>query len=104
MTAVTPDVLLARLTEIYKATSQEDLARKINVPLRSLSRWSSGRGIHFDTAVELFMRAGWLNLDDGEVSLGVAQRERARHLARTLADELEELTELLGPPVEAEES
>jgi plasmid maintenance system antidote protein VapI len=87
--------LMQRLNEIYEVDSQEELARALGVPTRSLQRWVSGKGMSFTTAVDLLGRAGWLSLDEN-ASLSRAKQDRARRAARALADQLEELVELLG--------
>lgn len=91
---VTSTALIARLKEVYETDGQEELARKLNVPLRNLQRWSSGKGIKFEEAVDLLERAGWLNLDE-RTSLSRAKQERARRSAQALSDQLQELVSLL---------
>lgn len=91
---ITPDALIERLMEVYAATSREDLARKLNVPTRTLQRWAAGKGMAFETAVDLLRQAGWLN---EKADLSAARRERATRMAIRLADDLSELVETLRP-------
>jgi hypothetical protein len=57
--------LFARLREIYGVTTDEDLAHRLRVRLRTLSRWKKGgtpqAGPHYDEALILLEAAGYLN-------------------------------------------
>jgi hypothetical protein len=96
MATVTPDVLIARLMEVHSARTREELARKLNVPLRTLQRWATGEvGMAFETAVDLLEQAGWLAVE-GKQADHSAAHQRARRVTAKLADDLEELAGLLS--------
>lgn len=93
-----PRDLIDRLMEVYGSTTVEDLSRRSGLPLRALTRYRAGGGIKYDRAIELLDHAGWLKIDDDDATPpgGPAYWERTRELAVRLADDAEELAELLA--------
>lgn len=70
--APTPRDLYDRLVAVLAPESDEDLARKLELPLRTVQRMKSGEGPRFDRAVELLEIAGWLAATNE--SLGLPDR------------------------------
>lgn len=92
------------------ARSHEELARELNVPLRSLQRLSSGKGPQFERTVYLLERAGLINIPEGELQNaaparppGDPQAEIAKSLDALLAGQ-EALLAALGVRLDEPES
>lgn len=65
----TPADLVERLRSVYNATSDEDLARRLDVPVRRLAGYKAGKGMPFWRTVDLLNRAGWLSQTQKRPSL-----------------------------------
>lgn len=57
----TPADLIERLRSVYNATSDEDLAQRLGVPLRRLAGYKAGKGMPYWRTLDLLNRAGWLS-------------------------------------------
>lgn len=86
--------VLRRLREIHGVSSDEDLARKLNKPLRTLARHKNGEPVYFQKVIALLDQAQMLS--DRPVDPAVANLERARQAAVQIADGLEELRAALS--------
>ena len=100
MASVAADItlkeVLARLRAIYKVSTDEDLARALEMNLRTFARHKSGEPAYFQRVVALLDRAQLLKrepVDPTEV-----HPARLHHVLTQLAEDVEELTSLLGPP------
>lgn len=84
---ISSELLIKRLLGSRPGTTLEGLARELDVPLRTVQRWSTNsdpaKGPQWRYAAKLLAMGGWLNTD-GEPPLKLAGTERP-------ADELEEL-------------
>lgn len=91
----TPRSVYDRLREIYgDDLSDEDLGRAAGVPTRTLARWkANGNATQYRRVIEMLTLVGWFN-PSGDSAL--ADLERARRVAIRLADEAEQLAQLLG--------
>lgn len=90
---LTPRELVEDLMRVYDARTQEDLARKLNKSLRTIQRWFANDGMNWENAIELLQLAG--RLQTGEIAEAAAEQERARVIVSRLADEVEQLGQLL---------
>lgn len=91
--------VLADLMKLYEATGQEDLARKLDKPTRTVQRWFAaaagrdGKGPEWENAVELLSVSGRLRTS-GE-AMHEAKLQRVRRVVTRLADDVEALEKLL---------
>lgn len=92
---ITPADLIERLRDVFQARSDEDLAARLGIPLRSLSNYKNGQEMSFSRAVELLELAGWLTVDD-DVASPAAKIRQARRAAAGLAAQAEALADILG--------
>lgn len=93
---ITLKEVLGRLRTIYKVSTDEDLARLLEMNLRTFARHKSGEPDYFQRVVTLLDRAQLLKrepVDPSEV-----HPDRIHHAVTQLAENLEELSSLLGPP------
>lgn len=77
------------------ARTDEELAVRLGVPLRSLSNYKKGQEMGFSRTIELLELAGWLNVA-GDASPPAAKVRQARRVAAELASQAEALAEILG--------
>ena len=77
-------MLYARLRSLSGATSDEELARELNVKLRTLARLKAGEGTQYETTIRLLTAAGWLSLD-GDSDARARLRETQRFLVRGIS-------------------
>lgn len=75
-----PQQLYERLLEVTQAGTDEDLARKLDMPLRSLQRLKEGRGASYERTVQLLSVAGWLAIEQPPLT-PEEESEVARQLA-----------------------
>jgi transcriptional regulator with XRE-family HTH domain len=102
--AITPAALIDRLMEVYDASSQEDLARRLGVPARRVSDYKAGKGMQFGRTIEFLERAGWLNTAaDGRVSAPfvLGPQEEIAAALRDLVDGQAEILRRLPPAAAA---
>jgi hypothetical protein len=92
--AITPADLVERLRVVMRAKSDDELAARIGIPLRSLSNYKNGQEMSFSRTVELLELAGWLRVTNG-ASPPAAKLKQARRVAAELAASAESLAELL---------
>lgn len=86
--------LYKRLREIHPdATSDEKLARALDLDVSPILRLKRGQGVSFETTVQLLQAAGWLDLD-GE-STTRAQLDRAKREMRQLNEHLAQVLDLV---------
>lgn len=85
----TREELFARLREIEDVSSDEKLATRLGIGVRTLARWKKGEGMKYEDALLLLDRAGaisWPTPDDDPLSESVM-------LVDALEEELENLAE-----------
>lgn len=92
---VTPADLIARLRTVMHARSDDELAARTGIPLRSISNYKKGQEMSFSRTVELLALAGWLTIDNGAPP-PAAKIRQARQVAAQLAEQAEALAEILG--------
>lgn len=61
MALPTPLELVDRLKEVYGVRTDEDLARRLGVPVRSVGRWKAGKAMNYARTVDFLNRCGWLS-------------------------------------------
>lgn len=83
--------VLERLRAIYGVTSDEDLARKLDKPLRTLARHKKKEPDYFPKVVALLDAAQLIKRDPVEP----LDPNRILQAARRLAEDAEELVDLL---------
>lgn len=99
--AITPAALIERLMEVYDASSQEDLARRLGVPARRVSDYKAGKGMQFDRTLYFLDCAGWLNNTAAGVpspaALPAGPLEELAAALRDLVDGQQEILRRLPP-------
>lgn len=65
----TTKALVERLKEVYEIETDEDLARKLDVPVRTVGRWKAGGGMTYRRTIDFLNRVGWLAVSAERPSL-----------------------------------
>lgn len=81
-----PRKLYERLREVTGATSDERLARALDVGNKTVQRMKDGKGLEYETTVRLLGLAGWLRLN-GETE----DAARLRYLASRIEQAADDL-------------
>lgn len=88
--------LLDRLKTLEGAGSDEELAQKLKMKIRTLSRWKTDPSWNYDKTIELLDRAGVLSWDPSDVAPDPEMAALLKELEDAFGDVLGRMRSLLA--------